>query len=42
MEFSVSELEWTRQPKEYSITNERIEIVTEPHTDLINAELLCI
>ena len=26
--------EWTREPKEYSISSEKIEIVTQPHTDL--------
>lgn len=25
---------WTREPKNYTITEEKIEIVTEPHTDL--------
>ena len=25
---------WTREPKAYSISDERIEIVTNPHTDL--------
>ena len=25
---------WTREPKKYSVTPERIEITTEPHTDL--------
>lgn len=25
---------WTREPKEYRIEEDRIEIVTEPHTDL--------
>lgn len=32
--FDVSQLEWTRCPKKYSISEDRIEIVTEPHTDL--------
>lgn len=25
---------WTREPKNYTITEEKIEIITEPHTDL--------
>ncbi len=34
MEFSVNDLFWIREPKDYTITPERIEIVTEPVTDL--------
>lgn len=34
MTFDVSKLKWTREPESYSITPERIEIVTKPHTDL--------
>ena len=32
--FDAKELVWTREPKEWSAENGRIEIVTEPHTDL--------
>lgn len=32
--FNVNMLEWTRAPKEYTIEENRIEIITEPHTDL--------
>ena len=28
------EMKWTREPADYSITPDRIEITTEPHTDL--------
>lgn len=34
MSFDASKLEWTRLPEDYRISPERIEIVTEPHTDL--------
>ena len=34
MKFDTSALVWTRAPKEYTISDNRIEIVTEPHTDL--------
>lgn len=34
MEFSISSLEWERVPKSYSVSRDRIEIVTSPHTDL--------
>ena len=32
--FDTTELVWTRNPKDYSITENKIEIITEPHTDL--------
>ncbi len=32
--FDTTKLVWTRNPKDYSITENKIEIVTEPHTDL--------
>lgn len=34
MKFDVSKLKWTRSPKEYEISDKKIEIVTMPHTDL--------
>lgn len=34
MKFDVNQLQWTRQPKDYIISQDRIEIVTNPHTDL--------
>ncbi|MFP7696741.1 DUF1349 domain-containing protein [Trueperella sp. LYQ143] len=34
MVFEVSNLQWTREPKNYVISQDKIEIVTEPHTDL--------
>lgn len=34
MNFDISKLEWTREPKHYSISENKIEIVTMPHTDL--------
>ena len=33
-EFNSKDLKWIREPKHYSITENKIEIVTEPHTDL--------
>jgi regulation of enolase protein 1 (concanavalin A-like superfamily) len=32
--FDTKQLVWTREPQSYSITDERIEIITAPHTDL--------
>ncbi|MBE6733904.1 MAG: DUF1349 domain-containing protein [Ruminococcaceae bacterium] len=34
MDFDVTKLQWTREPSEYKISADRIEIVTSPHTDL--------
>ena len=34
MDFDVRKLEWTRVPADYSICDDRIEIVSAPHTDL--------
>ena len=34
MQFSTSALTWTRPPKQYTVAEDRIEMVTEPHTDL--------
>ena len=34
MDFDVHKLEWTRVPADYSICDDRIEIVSAPHTDL--------
>ena len=34
MEFNVLNLKWIREPKNYILTKEKIEIITEPYTDL--------
>lgn len=34
MVFNINELQWTRQPAVFSIAEGKIEITTEPHTDL--------
>ena len=34
MHFSVHDLQWTRQPKDYAVAEDKIQIVTAPHTDL--------
>jgi len=34
MNFSVNDFKWTREPEGYSIADDKIEIVTKPHTDL--------
>ena len=32
--FDVTKLEWTREPADFSISPDKIEIITKPHTDL--------
>lgn len=34
MNFDIKNLKWTREPKSYSISKDKIEIITKPHTDL--------
>lgn len=34
MKIDISKFKWTREPSSYSISNDKIEIVTAPHTDL--------
>ena len=34
MNFQPKELKWTREPEAYTITEDRVEIITKPHTDL--------
>ena len=34
MNFDINKLKWIREPKKYSINENKIEIITVPHTDL--------
>ena len=34
MNFDMKKLEWTREPRQYQIADDRITIITDPHTDL--------
>lgn len=34
MNFDINALEWIRKPAGFSITDEKIEIITKPHSDL--------
>ena len=34
MKFDIHKLQWTREPADYTIADDKIEIVTMPHTDL--------
>lgn len=31
---NLNEFKWTRAPKEYTVNNDTVEIITEPFTDL--------
>ena len=33
MKIDTAKWSWTREPKNYSITDNKIEIITAPHTD---------
>ena len=34
MDFSLDNFQWTRLPKDFSVREDRVEIITNPHTDL--------
>ena len=34
MKINTKELKWTRAPKQYAVTEDRVEMITEPYTDL--------
>lgn len=34
MKLNPNEMKWTRAPKNYTVSDDRVEIITEPHTDL--------
>ena len=34
MDFSISNFQWTREPASFLATDEKVEIITKPHTDL--------
>lgn len=34
MKFDINQINWTREPAAYTISEEKIEIITKPHTDL--------
>lgn len=33
MKWNTNLLKWTREPEKYTITEDRIEIITQPHTE---------
>ena len=34
MKVNAKEMKWIREPKQYEVTEDKVEIITEPHTDL--------
>ena len=34
MEFSVHDFQWTREPASFTVSNDKVEVITKPHTDL--------
>ena len=34
MKINTQNMKWIRAPKQYTITEDKIEMITEPHTDL--------
>lgn len=34
MKFDINKLKWTRKPESFSVSEDKIEIITKPHTDL--------
>ena len=34
MKLNIKMMKWTRAPKSYNVTSDKVEIITEPHTDL--------
>lgn len=34
MKFDITKLEWTREPADYIISEDKIDIITTPHSDL--------
>ena len=34
MKLNIQLMKWTREPKSYNVTSDKVEIITEPHTDL--------
>ena len=34
MEFNIQDFRWTREPESCTVTDNKVEIITKPHTDL--------
>ena len=40
MKLDVKAMKWVREPKHYSVTSNKIEIITEPYTDCGSAHII--
>ena len=40
MKINAKEMKWIRTPKQYEVTEDRVEIITEPHTRSLAENLL--
>ena len=34
MKFNICDFHWTREPADFTVSEDKVEIVTKPHTDL--------
>ena len=34
MEFGINQFKWTREPERFAVSDDKVEIITKPHTDL--------
>ena len=34
MEFGINHFKWTREPESFTVSEDKVEIITRPHTDL--------
>ena len=34
MEFGINQFKWTREPERFTVSDDKVEIITKPHTDL--------
>ena len=34
MEFGINHFKWTREPERFAVSDDKVEIITKPHTDL--------
>ena len=34
MEFGINHFQWTREPERFTVSDDKVEIITKPHTDL--------
>ena len=40
MKIDKEQWKWTREPREFSVSEDKIEIITNPHTDLADVKMI--